>query len=201
MRAFKFPFVVMLFSLLAACVTINVYFPAAQAEQAADLIIRDILGKPQADQPEAPQSSTPEKSGSIAPVRWVAQALTLMVPEAHAQADLNINTDAIRRLRADMMRRQQQLKSFFDRGVIGFSNNGLVAVRDAAAVPLRERNTLKQRMAAENRDRNALYAEIAKANGHPEWESNIRATFAQRWVANAAGGWWYQDARGQWRQK
>ena len=31
--------------LLAACVTINIYFPAAQAEQAAELIVEDILGK------------------------------------------------------------------------------------------------------------------------------------------------------------
>ena len=36
--------------LLAACVTINVYFPAAQAEQAADRIINDVWG-PATQQP------------------------------------------------------------------------------------------------------------------------------------------------------
>lgn len=30
---------------LAACVTINIYFPAAQAEEAAGRIVDDILGK------------------------------------------------------------------------------------------------------------------------------------------------------------
>jgi hypothetical protein len=34
--------------LIAACVTINVYFPAAAAEKAADKIIEDVWGKDQA---------------------------------------------------------------------------------------------------------------------------------------------------------
>ena len=34
--------------LLAACVTINIYFPAAQAEQAAEKIVDEIIGNPAA---------------------------------------------------------------------------------------------------------------------------------------------------------
>jgi hypothetical protein len=30
--------------LLAACVTINIYFPAAEAEEAAEKIVKDVLG-------------------------------------------------------------------------------------------------------------------------------------------------------------
>ena len=37
---------------LAACVTVNVYFPAAAAEKAADRIIEDIWGPGQAPKPE-----------------------------------------------------------------------------------------------------------------------------------------------------
>ena len=44
-------------------------------------------------------------------------------------------------------------------------------------------------------------AEIATANGHPEWEAQIRGTFAQQWIASARSGWWYQDAGGSWKQK
>ena len=52
------------------------------------------------------------------------------------------------------------------------------------------------------RDRQTLYAEIAKANGHPEWEGDIRKTFARRWVERGAKpGWYYQDAGGSWKQK
>ena len=37
-------------------------------------------------------------------------------------------------------------------------------------------------VAQENGDREVLYREIARANGHPEWEAEVRSTFAQRWM-------------------
>ncbi len=46
-----------------------------------------------------------------------------------------------------------------------------------------------------------MYQGIARENGHPEWESEIRATFAERWVTNAPRGWWYQDDGGGWKKK
>jgi uncharacterized protein YdbL (DUF1318 family) len=52
-----------------------------------------------------------------------------------------------------------------------------------------------------NQDRAALYREIARANGKPEWEDEIRATFAQRWIERAPAGWYYQDASGAWVRK
>jgi uncharacterized protein YdbL (DUF1318 family) len=67
-------------------------------------------------------------------------------------------------------------------------------------VPLKDRNTVNTLIAEENQDRNALYAEIARANGHPEWESEIQETFARRWISNATKGWWYQQG-GSWQQK
>jgi hypothetical protein len=39
---------------LAGCITINIYFPAAAAEKAADRIIDDVLGKGGAAPPGAP---------------------------------------------------------------------------------------------------------------------------------------------------
>jgi uncharacterized protein YdbL (DUF1318 family) len=56
-------------------------------------------------------------------------------------------------------------------------------------------------VADENSDRNALYREIARANGHPEWEPQIRETFAKGWIERAHAGWYYQDASGAWKQK
>jgi hypothetical protein len=38
---------------LSACVTINIYFPAAAAEKAADKIIEEVWQTPKADQPAA----------------------------------------------------------------------------------------------------------------------------------------------------
>ena len=79
------------------------------------------------------------------------------------------------------------------------TGNALLVVRDAKSVPLKQRNAVKQIVAEENRDRNQLYKEIAVANKHPEWESEIRNLFARRWIANAPGGWWYDN--GGWKQK
>jgi hypothetical protein len=39
---------------LSACVTINIYFPAAAAEKAADKIIEEVWQNQKADQPAAP---------------------------------------------------------------------------------------------------------------------------------------------------
>ena len=74
-------------------------------------------------------------------------------------------------------------------------------MRDQKLVPMQERNSLKSLLSKENQDRSALYKEIAKANGHPEWEAEIRNTFAKRWVGNAPSGWWYQNKQGAWKQK
>ena len=86
-------------------------------------------------------------------------------------------------------------------GPAGFGNDGLVVVRDAAKLQLKDRVTVNNAVADDNRDRKAVYREIAVANGHPEWESQIRRVFAQQWIESARSGWWYQDAGGSWKQK
>lgn len=61
----KFPLrlgLIALASLLAACVTINIYFPAAAAEKAADKIIDDVWQlKEGATKPESP-AATPKEA-------------------------------------------------------------------------------------------------------------------------------------------
>jgi uncharacterized protein YdbL (DUF1318 family) len=84
---------------------------------------------------------------------------------------------------------------------VGLTQDGLVGLRDANAVPLPQRAAVNALIAAENQDRLALYREIARANGHPEWEKDIRATFAQRWIDKAQPGWWYRRPDGTWARK
>lgn len=123
-------------------------------------------------------------------------AALLAAPSVLAAADLEINTPAITAIRANMKTHHSDLKQHYESGAIGLTRDGLVAVRDAALVPLAQRQSLNVAVAAQNKDRNALYKEIAVANGHPEWESEIRNTFAQRWIEKAQPGWWVQDASG-----
>jgi len=186
---------------LAACVTINVYFPAAAAEKAADKIIEDIWGPDKGPQPEgSPQSSTGRGTGEVL-VAALRGALDFVVPVANAQADIDISSPAIRALTSSMKGRAGELEAFFSSGAIGLTSDGLVEIRDANAVALADRNKLRKLVADDNADRNSLYREIASANGHPEWEADIRSTFAERWIANARAGWYYKSKAGAWTRK
>jgi uncharacterized protein len=118
-----------------------------------------------------------------------------------AQANLEINTPAIASLQASMQARHAQLSPLYDSGAVGLTRDGDVALRDANAVPLTQRQQVNSLVAGENQDRAALYREIARANGHPEWEKDVRATFAQRWIEKARAGWYYQNASGTWVKK
>ncbi len=180
-----------LMAFLSACVTINVYFPAAATEEAADRIIKDVLG-------EAAQTSSLQAPKSASPL--LLSVLEALVPVAQA-ADINVSTPAISTLRASMKARFKSLEAFLSSGAVGFSRDGLVAVKNLKAVSLKARSSVKKLVAAENADRSALYREIANGNGHPEWEQEIRSTFAARWVTNARSGWWYQNSGGTWKQK
>lgn len=181
--------------LLASCVTINVYFPAAAAEKAADTIIEEVWGK----DPQSNDSSGLEPKSPVTQTVLVA-LVEFFFPAAHAQADLEISTPEVSRLTASMKARHRDLSAYYEVGAAGLSRDGLISVRDAKLVPLNERNRLKQLVAAENADRNALYKEIAIANGHPEWERDIRNTFASRWIQKARAGAWYDKGSG-WQQK
>ena len=254
--------------LLAACVTVNVYFPAAAAEQAADRIIDTVTSQqksnenstpksppqsrvaPVGEQPVLAATSTHAQRPALAATPTTAQQpglavatlptaqsrstvlpvpaahafpeatsarteqpmllaaagalLNLLIPAAEAQGSPNLDVSGpeIRAVTASMQQRFGQLQKYFASGVIGLTTDGLVAVRDQNAVPLAERATVTRLVTEDNRDRETLYAELAKANKHPEWEPDIRRTFARRWVERGAqGGWYYQDAGGKWVQK
>ena len=183
----------------AGCVTINVYFPAAAAEQAADKIIEEVWGD-DAKKPTTEQSSRIGNSVDY-PSRIARLLLDWLIPVANAQqANLDISSPAIGKIEASMKARHAQLLAYYNSGAIGLTSNGLIAVRDAKAIPLSARKTVNQLVADDNRDRMALYREIAAANGHPEWEANIQATFARRWIDLAQGGWYYQSGGG-WKAK
>lgn len=189
---------------ISACVTINVYFPAVAAERAADRIINDVWGegdqRQQQPSEHAPQSSAPSDAAERL-TAFAMEALSLLIPAAHAQPDFDISSPAIKSLTQSMEQRHGQLKSAYESGAIGLTQKGLLEIRDQSAIPLQQRNTLRKLVSDENADRNALYREIALANKHPDWESDIRNTFARRWIERAPKGWWYQDSSGNWKQK
>ena len=180
---------------LAACVNINIYFPAAEAQQAAEEFVDKVIG-------DDPAAAAPVKP----PQAWQAprfNPLSLFISDAAAQdVDITIRTPAIQAIQARMAGRfKDSLQAHFDSGALGFGRDGLVVVREASKVALKDRVAVNQAVAEDNRDRKAVYREIAVANGHPEWEGQIRDTFARQWIASAHAGWWSQDESGNWKQK
>jgi len=225
----------LILGLLAACVTVNVYFPAAAAEQAADRIIDTVTSQPGGAKSNDTNETTPKKTppnsrltpnsrqapadggpkdgqlagGQLAGDRPILLAaagalLNLLIPAAEAQAspNLDVSDPQIRAITASMQQRFGDMKKYFDAGVIGLTADGQVAIRDQNAIPLAERAVVARLVAEDNRDRATLYGELARANKHPEWEPDIRRTFARRWVERGAqSGWYYQDSSGKWLQK
>ena len=194
---------VMLMALFtSACVTINIYFPAAAAEEAARMIVRDVLETQEELEVEpepVPEPSSLLKGGAAGWLAWTLERL--VAPAAAQQPNLQVDTPATGRLRASMRARISELAPHLRSGAIGFGNDGFVAVRDLSLVPLRERSRVQRLVNEENADRTALYREIARANDRPDWEGQIRETFARVWVEEAPSGFWFQNDRGAWQQK
>jgi uncharacterized protein YdbL (DUF1318 family) len=183
--------------LLSACVTVNIYFPAAAVERAADQIVKETWGGPSEPEKAAPQ---PQSRNRVEPRRVASLSL---IGVAHAQeADINISNPAIRALKDSIKERSNSIKPYMDKGNIGIGQDGLLTVRNTDGLNLKERAETKQLVDAENRDRESLYAEIAKANGIPrENIARIKTIFAKSWIDQAQPGWWIQDSQGNWKKK
>lgn len=187
---------------LTACVTINVYFPAAEAREAAKEFVDKVIGEDA--QPSAPLPPDEEPAGDGGGMVLHFDPLSLLgIGTAHAQGtpDISLKTPAIQAIQARMAGRfDSALRKHFDSGALGFTGNGEVTVRDASKIALSDRVSVNKAVADQNRDARAVYREIAVANKHPEWESQIREVFAKQWIASAKSGWWYQSG-GSWKQK
>lgn len=134
-------------------------------------------------------------------MRYLAFALWLFASAVLAEGNLDANSPAVTQLKSSMAERHKALEPYYASGTVGLARDGTVALRDPASVPLSQRQTVTRLIAAENEDRAALYREIARINNNPAWETDIRATFAQRWIDRAPAGWWIQNATGAWQKK
>ncbi|NWG76552.1 MAG: YdbL family protein [Rubrivivax sp.] len=122
--------------------------------------------------------------------------------EAQAAMDINVSTPAIRSLQASMASRFPQLQPFYAKNAIGETNNGLLALQDTAALSLKERAEVTRLVEQENRDRQALYAEILRANNLDMGRlGEVQRLFANSWRGKSSPGWLIQLDSGQWVKK
>ncbi len=200
MRKFAVSMLAMFSVFVVACVTINVYFPEAAAVEAADRIIDRVRGE---DANRSTSLMRPDNGRRMPLFVALTNGVSgFLISNANAQGEVDFDKPSPEKqsLEASLASRFPSLRPYLDSGAVGLTDAGLLEFRDRNLVPLKDRNGVVQLVAAQNNDWNALYAEIAKLNDHPEWQDNIRRTFAERWVAKADKGWYYRED-GAWKQK
>lgn len=182
----------MLMLTLAACVTVNIYFPAAEVEKAAEQIVEDVYGAPASDTEEKPEGSS-----------CLNIMLALFAPaEAHAADARTVSNAAIRGLKNKIAQNHKQLAKFYKNGNIGISKQGLVAIRNTNGLPMPEVAKMKGLVNADNKARQQLYSEVAKAlKVDGSQVGKVQAIFAGEWRSKAPGGYWIQENNGSWRKK
>jgi len=117
---------------LCACVTINVYFPAAEAREAAREFVEKVIGE---DGEAPPPGAVPPGDGGMASGNLRFDPLMLLgIGTAHAQTpDITIRTPVIQAIQARMESRfNSVLRKHFDSGALGFAGDGTIVVRDAS---------------------------------------------------------------------
>jgi uncharacterized protein YdbL (DUF1318 family) len=187
------PFLVALAA--GACVTVNLYFPTAEVQKAADQIVEEVHEGRQ-EPPAAGRSSFLRGLGCARMDRPRRGART------GSQGRHQSVTPAIRALKQQMKARFPQLVPFFRAGALGETNMGLLEARDTQSLSLGDRARLTRILEAENADRMGLYEEIARANNFAkEQVETIQKLFANSWRSQAEPGTWIQDDRGTWARK
>ncbi len=177
------------------CVTVNVYFPAAEVQRAADKIVEDVRGT----ESSSTSSEIPPQESTL---RDTLKMMLSLEKTAYAQADINVTTPNIRALKASLKERFPSLKPLYEAGVIGETNDGLLSIRSLEGLSLKEKADTKKLVEAENSDREKLYTEIAKANDLPsDTIPQIKELFANSWIKDAKPGWWIQKDNGEWVKK
>ena len=142
-----------------ACVTVNIYFPATKVEKAAEEIVKEVRQQtPKEEQGLKKEEKSPPESELH---KWQ------FVNSAYAQEGvLEVSTASIRALKTAIKKRFPKLIPYFQKGIIGENNGGLLEIKSWEGVSLLERAKVKQLVEAENKDRMSLYQEVAKKYGY-----------------------------------
>lgn len=191
-------FVVIPFALWGvSCVTvnINVTFPEAEVEDAADEINREIRG----DIFEEPEGS----SRLIGPRAWPRISIALGLPAASAaepQIDLKTTNPVIRKLNAQRTARAKAINEYLSKAYIGEATDGYLKEMSAIeSLALMELAKVRREIVQENKDRESLYQEFAKINNLPVKDvARVFADSNRKWLLADQH---YMNPKGDWVKK
>ena len=164
---------IVLFTLVAcvfACVTINIYFPAEKVESVAGEIVKDVRGA----------KETPSKGDKTS--QWRLTLVALLDSSAWAQDVTAVSNPTIRALKEKLKSNYQQMKPFYQKGVVNEGNDGYVSATKTEGLNLKEKRDLNSLVDAENQSRRQLYEEVARAlKIDPSQINKVAEIFAKEW--------------------
>ncbi|WP_244147371.1 DUF1318 domain-containing protein [Desulfovermiculus halophilus] len=177
---------------LGACVTVNIYFPAAEVEKAAERIVDDVYGQ-----------DRNETGGGGGDQSALQRFLAWLGPDtAWAQEVTSVSNAAIRGLKQTIADNHQKLLPFYRQGAVGIDKDGYLEIRNTQELNLGQVAALRKTVAKDNEARRQLYREVAAAlQLDPSNVSRVEEIFARQWREKASAGWWIQKDDGSWSRK
>lgn len=196
-------------AVLAACITINVYFPEAAVKELSQQIEDEVQKKAEGvPTPASEPTPTPvAQSDGGASESLLSYILSLGATTAYAAQDQvaapEITNPAIRKIIDSRAARLDAVNALKAEGVIGESNQALLVIRNLDAIQgLKERADAQKLVKDENADREQLFKEIAAAKKVDLAQlPQIQTTYAATLRENAHPGDWIQLPDGSWVQK
>jgi len=194
-------YVLAVLALAAGCVTVNIYFPAAEVQKTAEKIVDDVYQ----DKKESPKQEPAEKPQSWKDgetIRGIVRLARFGPAPAFAEEATTVSNAAIRGLKDQIGGRHREMLPFYQQGQVGITRDGFLEVRGTSGLGLSQVAGLKRLVDADNAARRQLYEEVAKAlNLKPDQVPQVRKIFAKQWRDKAQAGWAVQADDGQWGRK
>ncbi len=165
-----------------SCVTVNIYFPAQEAQKTAKEIVNSIRGSVNV---QKKQNKSPSPSSFL-----------IIVPRAYAADVLNTTNAKIAAIKQRMKKRFEFMKPYYQKGYLGEGLNGYLVIYKQPK-SLKDKLRLKKFVSDENRDRNALYSEVARVlKIQPSQMDRLKRIFAKQWQDTAPKGTYIQTVTG-----
>jgi len=188
-------------ALVAGCITVNIYFPAAQVQKTAEKIVDEVYQEKR--EPPIPEpAEKPRSSNEGDAFRGIVRLARFGPAPAFAEEPTTVSNAAIRGLKEQIGQRHRELLPFYQQSQVGITRDGFLEVRGTSGLGLPQVAALRRLVDADNAARRQLYEEVAKAlNLKPEQVSQVRKIFAKQWRDKAQAGWAIQADDGQWGRK
>jgi uncharacterized protein YdbL (DUF1318 family) len=168
------------FVILYSCVTVNIYFPAQEAQKKAQKIVNEIRGK---------TTNIKNKPTSF--------KINFFTAKAYASSNvLNATNAKIKAIKSSMKNRFKTMKPYYEKGYLAETLNGFLKVYKKPK-SLKELMMLSKLVNAENNDRKLLYKEVAKTLHIQSTQvDKLQRIFAKQWQDTAPKGTYIQTQTG-----